>query len=105
MPAPFAALEQRVNAATHSRLSNASAVFDGVVEPVEGVFDSAYDEILGVDSEKPVFRCLESAIVGVVARTVSTPGTAVTIRAIDYEVIGLEPDRTGSVLVRLQVAE
>lgn len=98
MSAPFAALEQRVNAAVHSRLANASAVFAGVAEPVEGIFDREFQDALGVEGSLPVFRCLEAAIAGV------TRDTAVTIRGVAYTVIGIELDRTGAALVKLQLA-
>jgi len=64
---------------------------------VNGIFDKAYADPLGVEGHAPVFVCAESDLHNVVA------GTPVTIRATSYKVAGPpQPDGTGIVLLKLQ---
>jgi hypothetical protein len=98
MPTPFAAIEARVNAGVHSRLANATATIDGT-DTVDGVFDNGFTASLGglVEDAAPSFRCLTTQVPAV------AHGTPVTINAVDYTVIGVQPDGTGAVRLLLQV--
>lgn len=65
---------------------------------VNGLMDLAYAEPLGnlVEGSTPVFTC--AAIdVGTVAH-----GASLTVSGRDYKVVGVEPDGTGIVVLRLE---
>lgn len=85
MPTPFAALEARINAAVDQHLSNATAVFAGGAT-VDGLFSMAFVEQLGVEGMRPIFSVRDAALPAV------THGTAVTINATAYRVVGIQPD-------------
>ncbi len=95
MPADFDRLEQRVNRAVVSRLSNAMAVIDAAMVPV--VFDRLYLEALDGDAAgyAPVVLGKDADLVGVAY------GTGLTVRGEAYTVTSVEPDGTG--LTRLQL--
>lgn len=88
MATPFAALEARINAAVDQHLSNATADFGGGVT-VDGLFSMAFIEQQGVEGLRPVFSVSTSALPTV--PTVSH-STAVTINAVAYRVVGIQPD-------------
>lgn len=97
MPAPFAALEDRVNRAVLARLANVTATVDGVA--VDGVFDEAYAVLaegapVGMEGRQPVLSI----------RTESVPtnphGRPVVVRSVNYTIVGHQPDGAGmSVLI------
>ncbi|GAB2704027.1 head-tail joining protein [Comamonas sediminis] len=94
--APFAAIQQRTNAAVMQRLANAVARVDGG-EPFGVIFESPYGDAFGgdVDSRSP--QCKGSAeMLGSLQR-----GAAISIDATTYRVQDVEPDGAGLVLVRL----
>lgn len=62
--ADFAALESRLNAACQAHLANCTATFVGG-EPLGGIFDAEYQEILGVSAARPTFVAITSALDGV----------------------------------------
>lgn len=97
MPAPFAALEARVNAAVFKRLANADATLNGV--PVQGIFDAEYaleDLGGGVAASGPVFTLASSAVPANVA------GATLVVGAVTYKVVEPMPDGTGVTVLRLR---
>lgn len=88
MPAPFAALEARINAATIAHLANVTATI-GALTGVEGIFDAAYAESLGMSGVTPVLMCNDLDIVG------AARGDAVTINSTSYTVSRIEADGVG----------
>lgn len=98
MPAPFAALEARVNTAVFKRLSNADATLDGV--PVQGMFEKAYalGEVgaSGMASSQPIFTLATSAV------PANPVGTALVVNSVTYTVAAHEPDGTGVSLLYLE---
>ena len=96
---PFARLEQRLNNAVMSHLSNAAATLNGV--EVTGVFDNAYragDIGIGMASTQPAFTTLTDNVVG------EAVGQLLTINGTSYYVAAHEPDGTGMSLLLLEVA-
>lgn len=102
MQAPFAALEERANAAVFARLSNAEAIFDDCT--VLGVFDYHYDLLTpnasGVAAGQPVF----------VLPTADAPkpplgltGSVLSINGRMYRVVANEPDGTGLTRLHLEI--
>lgn len=63
---------------------------------VNGIFDKAYFESINVQGDQPMFLCASADVASVVH------GTAVTISAVNYKVVGVEPDGTGMTLLRLE---
>ena len=63
MSSPFAALEARVNVAVMSRLPNATATIAGGA--VDGVFEAAYQDVMGVVGTTPTFVASASVLSGV----------------------------------------
>ena len=97
--APFARLEQRLNAAVVSRLSNAVATLNGV--EVAGIFDNAYhagDIGIGMASTQPAFTTLTTNVTG------EAVGQLLVIHGTSYYVAAHEPDGTGMSLLLLEVA-
>ena len=97
--APFARLEQRLNAAVVGRLSNAIATLNGL--EVAGIFDNAYhagDIGIGMASTQPAFTTLTAHVVG------EAVGQLLTIGDAGYYVAAHEPDGTGMSLLLLEVA-
>lgn len=96
MAAPFAALEDRVNAAVIAHLANATADFGGGVV-VDGEFSSAYRDALGqIISEQPTFRCLATVTANFEA--------SVTIDGEQYLVVERHSESAGMVRYLLQRA-
>lgn len=91
MPTPFAALESRVNAAALAKLANATATIAG--QAVDGVLSQAFVEQLGVEGLRPTFTAIESALPPV------AHGAVVTIGAVTYSVVGVQPDAGVTVLI------
>lgn len=96
MPAPFAALEARLNAAAIAQLSNAVATIGAA--SVSGVFDSAYGESLNgmVAGFVPAFTCASADVAGV------AKNTAVSVNGVSYLVEEINPDGTGITVLKLE---
>ncbi|GKS68992.1 hypothetical protein W03_09960 [Nitrosomonas sp. PY1] len=94
MAAPFAQLQQRVNDADISHLSNRSFLINGSY--VDGAFDNEFIDVGMVESQAPVFECREIDI-GIV-----TQGMTVTSGDDAYKVRGIRPDGTGLVKLVLE---
>lgn len=67
-------------------------------DTLAGVFEAAYVEALDMESTGPTFTCdaAEAEALGV------SRGTALTINATAYTVIGWQPDGTGLVVLTLE---
>lgn len=99
MPAPFAALQEKLNVSVEARLANAEADFGGAVGVVSGRFGDEYAEAFGaVGGSRPVFRCM-AAHVAAVARN-----AAVTIGSAAYSVAEIKPDGRGNTTLVLRSA-
>lgn len=99
MPAPFAAMQEKLNASVESRLANAEADFGGAVGVVSGRFGNEYAEAFGaVAGSRPVFRCMADAVADV------TRADAVTISGIAYSVAEIRPDGRGNTTLVLRTA-
>ncbi len=97
MPAPFAALETRLNSAVLRRLANAEGTLAGV--PVSGIFRSPYqvDELTGgVVGSVPEFELASSAVPPAVV------GQPLVIGAVTWKVVESMPDGTGLTTLRLR---
>ncbi|MGH6625145.1 MAG: head-tail joining protein [Burkholderiaceae bacterium] len=98
MPAPFAALEARLNSAVFKRLPNADATLAGL--PVSGIFDNAYqlDELSGgVAGSAPEFDLLSSSV------PANVQGLLLVVNGTTYKVVEPMPDGTGMTTLRLRV--
>jgi len=100
MPAPFAALEARVNASVFSRMANASALLGGV--SVDGIFDGGYQ--LATVGAAGMAGSLPSFTVPTGAVPVNPVGLPLTINAIAYTIAAHEPDGTGASALYLELA-
>ncbi|MES2909880.1 MAG: hypothetical protein V4718_00740 [Pseudomonadota bacterium] len=102
MPAPFAALEARTNAAALKRLANVEVTFAGAAEPVSGIFDNAYalGEVGGAQmaSTSPIVAVATSNV------PANPVGTLLAINALNYRITQDQPDGTGWTLLELEVA-
>lgn len=95
MTAPFAAIETATAANAVAALANVSAVVDGVT--VDGIFDNAYGDALGMAGSVPVLSCASDDIG-------AARGDTVTIGATSYTITNVEPDGTGMTRLMLQEA-
>ena len=97
MPAPFAALQQRVNRAVLGHLADAMAQV-GAGEPFAVLFQQPYTAPFDTQIDAAEPECLGAAadLAGV------ERGTAITIDGRAYQVLRAEPDGTG--MVRLVLA-
>ena len=102
MPAPFAALEQRTNAAGFRHVSNASGTLAGA--PVSGVYDAPYATGVdgGIAGAHPQFALSTGSV------PPSWEGEALHITEGQgighYTVLSHEPDGTGWSVLILQVS-
>ncbi|MEW6612702.1 MAG: hypothetical protein AB1409_08175 [Pseudomonadota bacterium] len=71
-----------------------NAVVGGV--SVRGIFDNAFVEQLGVEGLRPTFTAPTASLPAV------SHGTVVTINAVSYRSIGVQPDGTGVTLLILE---
>lgn len=99
MPAPFAAIETSINAATTAALANATLTW-GASSTADGVFQNAAAGLLGelVQGSQPSFTG-RASVIGSIAL-----GTAVAIGAANYTVVRREPDGAGLTRLTLQNA-
>ena len=101
MPAPFAALESRVNNAVFARLANTQAQLNGgAAVPV--IFDDLYAMgavgVSGISTSAPV---LTVATANVPANPV---GKTASVNAVSYLIAEHQPDGTGVSRLLLEVA-
>jgi len=72
-----------------------AGTYDGSTT-VNGILDSDYVEIAGVEAKRPVFMCLASDVSGVVH------GKTLTANSTSYVVRGVQPDGTGLTMLVLE---
>lgn len=111
LTAPFAALEQRLNASVFKRLSNAVATFAGG-EQVAGIFDEPYARadvgFMDAASTRPTFTLPTAALsagpdwIGLFAGEFDAVDLRLSLRGVDYVVVGHEPDGAGVSRLLLQ---
>jgi hypothetical protein len=74
----------------------AGAPDDAEPATVNGVFDNAFEMVMGsVEDSGPRFLCRQADVPGV------THGATLTIGTTMYQVVGVQPDGTGTVQLRL----
>lgn len=96
----FADLEDRVNAATMRKLSNARALQVGASEDFPVIFDRQWGETgTGASVQRPVATALDADVAAFEAHS-----TQVTIRSVTYTVTDLQPDGAGFTELVLQEA-
>ena len=101
MPAaPFAVLEERLNASVFARLANVVAVVDGV--QVAGIFNNGYSAAavgpLGMASTGPVLELPTASVPR------SPEGKRVIVRGAAYVIAEHQPDGTGNSRLTLEAA-
>ena len=64
---------------------------------VVGIFEDQFVEVGGIESVKPTFLCSTADVSGI------AHNDNITINAIIYAVVGLQPDGTGVILLILKV--
>jgi hypothetical protein len=96
MPAPFAALETRINTACRDRLANAEAIIGSAT--VSGIFGQVYAESMGgmAAGRDLSFQALESDVGAICV------GSTLSISGISYRVASHEPDGAGWLTLILQ---
>lgn len=95
MPAPFAALESRVNAVTLAKLANVTATVGAAT--VSGIFDAAYVSPFDLAAgSRPVLHCATADVAGYGF------GTAVVVNGVNYTVAEAQPDGAGMTLLLLE---
>lgn len=72
-----------------------AGTYDGSTT-VNGIFDSDYVEINGVEAKRPVFMCKASEVSGVVH------GKTLVANSKSYVVRGVQPDGTGLTMLVLE---
>jgi len=70
-----------------------TATFNG--GDLEGIFDKQYVEVGGIESRRPVFRCLTVTV---------NEGDPITINGDNYSIVNTEPNGHGELLMILQNA-
>lgn len=98
MPAPFAALEARLNAVTLAKLANVMATVGGVPD-IKGIFDAAYADPLGIAGAVPVLLIASADAAGVVVDS-----TAIVVGGTTYTAAVAAPDGTGMTRLTLREA-
>lgn len=98
MPAaPFAAQQQRVNAAVIKHLANCSGLLDGVA--VVGILSAGYSQVLGgMATTQP-----HLVVDGTVAASVTQDSIFVADGGATYRVSNFEPDGTGLTRLMLEM--
>lgn len=104
MPASFAALETRVNAAVIARLSNREVQYTpvaGLQRVVVGIFDAQYAQLLDdlAGAATPALTCASSDVPD------ATNGAGVVVDGQAYEVVEPMPDGAGLTVLRLRKAD
>lgn len=95
MPAPFAAMEARINAVALAALANATATISGVEFDV--IFRNSYGEVLGfIGGGSPQIACASADVSGV------AKGWAVSVDGISYIIAEIDPDGTGITVLKLE---
>lgn len=74
-----------------------AAVYSGSGETVTGILDSEYLEPMGrVQASQPVFLCRTADVPS------ATHGQTLTVGETVYKLVGVEPDGTGTTVLRLE---
>lgn len=94
MPAPFAAIQSRINAVALASFANATATIGGVA--IDGIFDNGYVDSFGLANSAKAFTCQSVDIPGLAY------GDSITINAVAYTVAEVHPDGTGMTRVLLK---
>lgn len=63
---------------------------------VNGIFDSYFVDPLGIEGNSPRFICASSDVSSV------AHGDSLVVDSVTYHVVGVEPDGTGVVVLKLQ---
>lgn len=93
MPAPFAALQDRVNRALDQHLTNALAEVEGVADPVPVEFDEPYAPAFDDQADAQAPECWGPTVaLGGLER-----GDSLRIDGRPFEVVRSKPDGTGRV--------
>lgn len=96
MTAPFAALENRLNRAVFSHMSNADALLDGV--PLAVLFERDYQRIFdGIASTSPVATAPSDSVAS------ATTSSTMKVAGNTYRVRGIQPDGTGNTVLLLEL--
>lgn len=95
MTARFAAAQARLNQAVFRHLPNETAVLDG--NAVDVIFDRNYLAVDGMGSTSPA-ALADSELVAT-----ATQASTMVVRGNTYRVRSIEPDGTGSTLLRLEL--
>lgn len=87
----FAEIEARLNAIVLGKLSNATAVINGVA--VDGVFDARHDEALGISGNRPLFTANSPVAASVqIEATIAVSCETLGLLGAPYVVIEKQPD-------------
>lgn len=82
--------------ATRAAYLPAGAGDDAEPTSVDGIFDNAFENVLGaVEDRHPQFLCRDADVPGV------AHGATLTVGTTAYQVVGVQPDGTGVTLLRL----
>ena len=68
----------------------------GSAATVNGIFDNGFADPLGIEGGAPRFTCVAADVAGV------AHGDALAVDGTTYRVVGVEPDGTGLVALKLQ---
>lgn len=93
MPAPFAALQDRVNSALDRHLTNALAEVEGVGDPIPVEFDEPYVPSFDGQTDAQAPECWGP----LVALSGLERGDSLRIDGRPFEVLRAKPDGTGRV--------
>lgn len=96
MPAPFAAIEARLNSAVFSRLCNAEAVLDG--KPVCVIFDREFQLAFdGIATTVPMATAPSASV------ATATTASLLVVGGDTYRVRSVQPDGTGATRLLLEL--
>jgi hypothetical protein len=97
----FTDQEARLNSSAMQRLSNARGSWDGGVTDFPIIFDRAQVNVMGgeISGNVPVATVLDTDCAGRAANA-----AVITIRSVNYNLRGLEPDSTGMTVLVLEAA-
>lgn len=74
-----------------------ASAFGGSSGAVDGLFDREYHEVLEMEGSAPAFICAESSVPTV------AQGQTTTINGESWKVVNVRPDRTGVVVLKMQL--
>lgn len=90
----FAALEDRVNLAATTRLTNCTATVATLA--VNGIFSDGYADAFGMDGGQPALSCRTSDV------STAVRGTAVVVNGVNYTVASAEKADAGMTKLKLE---